>query len=163
MIKIRNTLLVFLLIVVQSALAITVGVAALFNASLKVVPAGVYAGELSISGMSYPDAAQAIEANYTNKFKTRSLRLKVENGETYEIPFSEIDMKVDGNATVHSLKSLKGMQDISGFLNFYFGQSKPVLKPIIKFNEANSEKRCSNCLKKLMSHHPMLLSVIKMV
>lgn len=135
MIKMRNTLLIFLLIVFQSALAITVGVAALYIVSLKTVPSGVYAGELSIGGMSYTDAVKAVEDEYIDKFKLKTLLLDVENGEIHEIPFSQIDVKVDGNATIQSIRVLKGLKDIPNLFNTHFGQSKPVLQPIVKFNE----------------------------
>lgn len=140
MIKTRKTLIVFLLIMIQSALAITAGVVVLFNVSLKAVPTGVYVEELSIGDMSYPDAVKAVEADYKDKFENKSLKLEVEQGETYEIPFSQIDADVDGNATVHSLKVLNGIKDIPVLLNSYFGHSKPVLRPVIKFNESKLRK-----------------------
>lgn len=140
MTKARKTLIVFSLIIVQSALAITAGVVVLFNASLKAVPTGVYVEELPIGNMSYSDAAEAVEASYDNKFKLDSLKLEIEKGETFEIPFSQIDANVDGDATVHSLKASKGIKDIPVLLKSYYGHSKLVLKPVIKFNESKLRK-----------------------
>lgn len=134
--KTSNTLLVFLLIVVQSALAITAGVAILFNASRQSVPTGVMVGDLSIGGMNYTNAVKAIEADYDNKFKLKSLQLKVGSEGTYEIPFSQIDVTVDGNATISSLRSINDISDVPAIFNSYFGHSKLELQPIIKFNES---------------------------
>lgn len=142
-------LLVFLLIMVQSAFAITAGVAVLFSASLKAVPPGVYAGELSIGGMSYPDAEKAIESNYAGRFKIKSLQLEVENGEIYEIPFSQIDANIDGTATVHLLKTRKGIKALPDFFNFYFGPSRPILQPAIKFNEGKLRKELLDLSEKI--------------
>lgn len=136
MIKSRNTLLILLLIVAQSVLAITVGIAVLFNMSLNTVPSGFFVGELPIGGMTYPDAIKTIEAGYADKFKFQSLLLDVGNGVTYEIPFSQMDMNVDGNATIHSLRVLDGIEDIPNLFNSHFGYSKPVLQPVVRFNES---------------------------
>ena len=108
MIKTRNILLVFLLIVIQSAFAITAGVTALFGMSLKTVPTGVYAGEVSIGGMQYSDAANAVETSYGERFERQALLLEVDKGVIYEIPFSQIDANIDGNATVSILNTPKG-------------------------------------------------------
>ncbi len=133
--KTRNTLLVFLLIIVQSALAIIVGAVALLGASEKSVPAGVRVGDLHVGGMSYYDAAAAIEKNYENKFKTASLQLQIENGESFEIPFSSIDADVDGNETLLPLRKQKGIKDTLVLFQNYFGHYRPSLQPAVRFNE----------------------------
>lgn len=46
--KAGNKLLIFFLILVQSLLAMAVGIAVLYNASGSDVPANVYAGDLDI-------------------------------------------------------------------------------------------------------------------
>jgi len=147
--KARNTLLIFLLIVGQSALAIIVGIAVLFNMSSNSVPAGALVRELPIGGMSYSDAVKKIEADYSEKFKLQSLLLEVENGKTYKIPFYKIDASVDGNATISSLKTVQGLQDIPNLLNAYFGHSKPELQPVIKFNEGKLRLELAELAEKI--------------
>ena len=137
MTKVGNTLFIIFLIVAQSALAIAVGVAALLYLSKDVVPSGVYVGEqgIYIGGLSYTDAVKAIEADCAGKFKHKSLLVDVENSKTYELSFSQIGAIADGNATIRLLGILKGIKDIPEFLNTQFGHFKPVLQPIVRFNE----------------------------
>ena len=75
MIKTRKTLVVFLLIIVQSALAVTAGVIVLSNMSLSTVPACIYADEMPLGGISYNDAEVKIENYYTNILNNSSLML----------------------------------------------------------------------------------------
>ncbi len=136
MAKNRRTPLIFLLIMVQSALAITAGVVVLFSLSAKNVPPNVNCGGIDIGGMSYYEAAGAIESEYSEKFQSNTLKLKVEGGITREIPFSQIEAAVDGNATVASLQTIKGIRDIPNLLQIYFGDSGREITPVIKFNES---------------------------
>lgn len=131
----RNTLPIFLLVLVQSALAIIIGAAVLVGTSLDTVPAGALVGDLPIGGMNCSDAARKIESDYSEKFKLQSIKLEAEGGKTYEIPFSGIEARVDGDATIDTLKSLGGFKDIPNLFNNYFGHGGPALKPVVLFNE----------------------------
>jgi len=135
-IKSRKTPLIFLLIMIQSTLAIAAGVVVLFSASIQDVPPKVYVGELDISGMPYSEAVELLESEYSNKFQSNMLKLNVENGKSYEIPFSQIEAAADGNATIASVKTIKGIRDIPKLLKIYFGNSGTELSPVIKFNES---------------------------
>ena len=136
MVKSRKTPLIFLLIMIQSTLAITAGVVVLFSASVNDVPPKVTLGGLDIGGMPYSEATVMIESEYTRKFQSNVLKLNIENGESYEIPFSQIEAALDGNATLASVKTIKGIRDIPKLLQFYFGNSGAELTPIIKFDES---------------------------
>lgn len=132
--KTRKTFLVFLLIALQSAIAITAGVAALCFLSGNIVPAGAFAGDVSIGGMEYPDAAKAVDQYYAGQFKQKSVLIETEGGK-FEIPFSRLNARVDGDATVRSFQSMDSFDNISNLINAFFGQAKPVLQPVIRINE----------------------------
>lgn len=136
MVKNRRTPLIFLLIMVQSALAITAGVVVLFSSSVNDVPPNVTCGGVDIGGMSYSEAAKTIEAEYSEKFQSNTLKLKVENDITYELPFSQIEAAVDGNASVASLRTINGIRDIPNLFLVHFGNEGKEIMPIIKFNES---------------------------
>ncbi|MEN6315622.1 MAG: VanW family protein [Clostridiaceae bacterium] len=145
----RKTLPIFLLVLVQSALAIIIGVAVLFRVSLDTVPAGALAGDLFIGGMSCSDAVQKIESYYSDKLKLHILKLELEDGKTYEIPFSDIEAKVDGNATLNTLKSVQGLKDIPNLFNNYFGHGKLVLQPVVRFNEGKLRMELAELAEKI--------------
>lgn len=132
--KTHNTLLVFLLIVVQSIIAISAGAGALYFLSQKSLPPGAFAGDIPIGGMSYSEAANSIEGSYVQKFKQSSIKLQTEK-EIFEIPYSQINAKIDGKATVDAFKSNKGLAGIPMLFSDYFGGVEPVLKPVVRFNE----------------------------
>lgn len=136
MVEKRKTIFIFLLIMIQSLLAMTAGVFALFIASTKAIPSGVYAGGHHIGGMPYSEAAQVIEEEYSKRFKTNALKLAVENGKTYELPFSQIEADVDVDAMLDTLRTIKGIGNIYNILKVYFGGSVIEIDPVIKFNES---------------------------
>lgn len=107
----------------------------MFKVSLNTVPSGTVVGELPIGGMDCSDAISKIESDYSNKFKLQFLKLELENGETCQIPYPDIEARVDGRATINSLKSMQAFKDIPTLFNNYFGHGKPVLLPVIRFNE----------------------------
>ncbi len=134
--KAGNKLLIFFLILVQSLLAMAVGIAVLYNASGSDVPANVYAGDLDIGGRGYEEAARAIEADYEARFGTWNIRLMADDDTIYEIPFSSIDAAVDGMATLEPLMSIDGIGGMTRLIRTHFGNHTTVLSPVIKFNES---------------------------
>lgn len=136
MVKKRNTPLIILLTMIQSLLAVSAGVAVLFNLSSDDIPLGVSVGMSEVEGMKYSEAAARIESDYSDWYQANSLKLVIEDGDTYEIPFSQIDAAVDGEATVNSLKTIDGLGDIPRLLQIHFGKSSMELRPVVKFDEA---------------------------
>ncbi len=136
MAKKRNTLLIIMLTIVQSLFAVSAGIVVLFNVSSDDIPVGVSAGMSEIGGMKYSEAAAAIEADYSETLQSNSLKLAVEDGGTYEIPFSQIDFAVDGEATVSALKKIDGISDIPRLFQINFGKTEIELTPVTRYNEA---------------------------
>jgi vancomycin resistance protein YoaR len=134
--KTRKTPIIFLLIMIQSTLAVISASAVLFGMSLKKVPSGVYVGDLEIGGMNYSEAAEVINKEYGKKFEGGSLKLDIEGREEYEIPFSRIDVYADGPATLQSLNPFKDIKNIPRLLGMYLGNTKIELQPVINFSES---------------------------
>lgn len=134
--KTGSKLLIFSLILVQSLLAMAVGIAVLFDASGREIPVNVYAGGQDIGARGYEEAAEAIKADYEARFGSQHIRLKADDGKIYEIPFTSIEAFVDGKATVEPLKTLEGIGDIPRLISTHFGNHTTVLAPVINFNES---------------------------
>ncbi len=149
MVKKRKTPLIFLLIAIQSALAVAAGVAVLYGASLDSVPAGVTVDGISIGSMPYSDAVSKIEASCTEKLKTGSLILDIEGSKPAEVPFTKIDAAFDANATIKSLKSLNSTGNIPEFLELSLGNKNKAIHPVIKFNESKLRAELANLSEKL--------------
>jgi vancomycin resistance protein YoaR len=112
------------------------GITALFDASEKEIPANVYAGDIQIGGKSYPEAADAIEAEYRARFGEHKLLISAGGPDIYEISFSSIEANVDGDATLGSIKTVKGIADIPRLINTYFGHNRTDIEPTVRFNES---------------------------
>lgn len=134
--KAGNKLLIFLLILVQSLLAMAVGIVVLFDASGREIPVNVFAGDLDIGAKRYDEAARAIEAEYEARFGTQHIRLKADDDKAYEIPFSSIEATVDGMATIEQLMTVDGIEDIPRLISTHFGNHTTVLSPVIKFSDS---------------------------
>lgn len=135
-VKTLKTSLIFLLVTIQSILAVTSGIVALVFVSSNTVPPGVTAGATSIGGMSYDKAAAAVEAEYSSWLGSDFLKLRNTDGRIFEIPFSQIDVAVDGGSTLAPLKTVSMISDIPELLQQHFSNHKTVLLPVVTFNES---------------------------
>jgi vancomycin resistance protein YoaR len=142
------------MIVVQSLIAMAAGIAVLFDASIKEMPANVYAGDIHIGGKSYAEAIAAIEAEYSARFGGKKLQLTAGGEEIYEIPFSSIEAYADGEATLGSIKTVKGIGDIPRLINTYFGQDRTDIRPVVRFNESKLRMEL-DLLSKMINTNPV--------
>ncbi len=149
MVKNRKTPLIFSLIVIQSVLAVSAGIAVLCGASLNSVPAGVTVDGISVGSMRYSNAVSEIESTYTEKLKSSSLVLDIEGSKPIEIPFAQIDAAVDGNATLRPLKSLNSAGNIPELLELCFSNKNKDIQPVIKFNESKLRAKLADLSKQL--------------
>lgn len=134
--KTRKTLLIFLMIIIQSLIAMAVGIAVLLNASNKEIPANVYAGDIYIGGKSYSAAEEAIEAEYGSRLSENTIKLSTGNADIHEISFTSIDAYVDGESTLSTIRTIKGIGDIPSLINTYFGHYGTTIRPDVKFDES---------------------------
>jgi vancomycin resistance protein YoaR len=148
-VKKRKTPLIFLLIAIQSTLAVTAGIAVLYGASLDNVPASVSVDGISIGSMPYSDAVSKIEASCTEKLKTGSLVLDIEGSKPVEVPYAIIDAAFDANATLQSLKSLNSAGNIPELLELSLGNKNKDVHPVIKFNESKLRTKLAELSEKL--------------
>lgn len=145
----RKTLFIFLMIVVQSLIAMAAGITVLFDASVKEIPANIYAGDMHIGGKSHAEAAEAIKAEYGARFAENKLQLSTGGPDVYEISFSSIDAYVDGEATLGSIKTIKGISDVPRLINTYFGRNKTDISPVVRFSESKLRMELSELSKKI--------------
>lgn len=133
--RIFKPLVTFLIILVQSALAVTAGAAALSKASVKALPAGAYVEALPIGNLSHDEAVKAVESNYSGQTQLKSLNLTFPDGKTFEIPFTQIDANVDAGATVEKMMPQKGFKGAFDVFHTRFANAEQSIQPFVKFNE----------------------------
>lgn len=147
--KTRKTLLIFLMIVIQSIIAMATGIAVLFNASIREIPENVYVGEVHIGTMGYGEAAKAIDAEYGAKFRQHTLQLRTSATDISEISFSNIDAYVDSEATLAAIKTVKSIGDIPRLINMHFGHHRTVITPVVKFSESKLRMELAELSKEI--------------
>ena len=145
----RKTLFIFLIIVIQSLIAMAAGIAVLFDASLKEIPANVYAGEIHIGGKSYTEAAEAIEAEYGARLGEYKLQLSAGGTDIYEISFSSIDAYVDGESTLSPINTFRSVGDIPRLIKTYFSNDGAVVRPEVKFSESKLRMELARLSEKI--------------
>ncbi len=128
-------LVTFLIILIQSSLAVTLGAAALSKASVKALPAGAYVEALPIGNLSQDEAVDAVKSNYAEDLRLKSLQLVFGGDKTFEIPFSQIEAYVDAGATVEKMLPKNGFEGAFHTFHTHFAQSEQSVQPVIKFNE----------------------------
>ncbi len=137
------------MIAAQSLIAMAAGIVVLFDVSVKEIPANVYAGDIHIGRKSHAEAAEAIEAEYGARFGEHKLLLTAGGTDVYEISFSSIDAYVDGEATLSSIKTVKGVGDVPRLINTYFGRNRTDIVPEVRFNESKLRMELSELSKQI--------------
>lgn len=138
--KLRKTAFIFIIILVQSALAVTAGFAAISIAAGDTLPPQVFVGELDIGSMDKADAAKKIEEYFKAVFLKKDMIITAE-GKDYTIPYADVDFSVDGAATADSLNVSKAAGFLPGMVRTYFGNEKLYIHPVVKFNEGKLRQK----------------------
>lgn len=147
--KIRRALLVFIVILVQSALAVTAGVAAIYLSADKTIPSGVYAGNVNIGGLSKAEAQNKLNDYYKVAYDGKSLELVLDGADRYEITWSEFEATLDSKATVEFMHNWRSASYLPNLLTAYFGRDKFTVVPVIRFNEGKLREKLIEVSKKI--------------
>ena len=147
--KIRRALLVFIIILVQSALAVTVGVGAIYLSADKTIPPGVYAGDVNIGGLSKAEAENKLNDYNKAAYADNSLELALDGGDRYEILWSDFEATLDSKATVEFMHSWRAATYLPNLLTAYFGRDKFTVVPVIKFNEGKLREKLIELSKQI--------------
>ena len=132
--KLRKTVLIFVIILVQSALSITAGIAAISLFAGDTFPPGIHVGNVNISGMGKIEASKAIDDNFRAILVKDSLSISVDSVD-YHIPYDDFDVSIDSVSTVDFMNDWKSTAYIPNLINSYFGQGRVNIRPVIKYNE----------------------------
>lgn len=149
MARIRKALLVFVIILIQSALAISAGLGAIYLSAGKTVPPGVYAGDVDIGRLSKAAAEKKLNDYYRAAYADKSLELVVEGGDKYLIPYSDIEAALDAKATVDFMHGWKAAGYLPNLLSAYFGRDKFTVVPVVRFNESKLREKLIELTKQI--------------
>lgn len=139
--KLRKIVLVFFIIFIQSALAVTVGIVALSYASHDSFPNGAYIAGLDVGGLKKTDAAKKIKDYFDGIFSDGSLTIAIEGNGEYKIPYKDIDMEIDDAATVNSMEGWNTANYVPGLLKAYLGREKLKISPVLNFSEGKLRQK----------------------
>jgi len=128
-------LVTFFIILVQSAIAVTLGAVALSKVSVKALPAGAYVETLPVGNLTRDDAVKVVETNYAGQLAQKSLKLVFDGDKEFEIPFSQIDAYVDAGATVEKLLPGNGFESALLVFQNHFAKLEQSVVPVVRFNE----------------------------
>lgn len=147
--KIRRILLVFTILLIQSALAISAGITAIYISADRTIPPDVYAGDVDIGNLSKADAEKKLSDYYKTAYADRNLELTLDGGDSYGILWSEIEATPDSKATVEFMHGWKAASYIPNLLTAYFGREKLTVVPVIRFNEGKLREKLLELSKQI--------------
>lgn len=133
--KINKIFLIFLVILIQSSLAISAGFFSLYLVNEDRIPPNVYVEGVKIGGMRNGEAIRKLEDIYKNLLKNGSVSIIYNDANEFKIPYSEIDVYIDWAATVDSLYNSKGGRSLVDLAVRYFYQAKRNIVPVVRLNE----------------------------
>lgn len=137
--KIQKTAVIYLIIFIQCTLAITAGISAVYFFSGSRLPNGTKVGKVDIGGVDRKAAIDLINKYYVDFFEHEKLKISVKDGSSYNISYSDFDVKVDAQATVDSALET-GLHSIEVALKKTFSTKDIVMEPVVSFNESKLKK-----------------------
>lgn len=147
--KIRRALLVFVIIFVQSAFAVSAGIAVIYLSANKTIPPGVYAGDVGIGGLSKAEAERKLNDYHKAAYADKKLVLALDGGDRYTIPWSDFEAALDSKATVDFMHGWRAASYLPNLLQAYFGRDRFNVVPVIKFNEGKLREKLIELSKQI--------------
>ncbi len=146
--KLRKTVLIFIIVLVQSALAAAAGLAALSLTAGGTLPPGIQVGGANIGGMGKIEASKVIDDYFTAKFSKSLFRISFSDT-LYTIPFADFDVSVDSSSTVKFMEDWKSAAYIPNLIKAYFGHERLEVRPVIKYNEGKLRQKLIELAKEI--------------
>lgn len=146
--KLRKLLFIFSIIIIQSVLAVTAGIAAISYVSRDSLPPYTYVGNLNIGNMKKDDAARKIVEYFNTLITNGSLSISVDGKGEYLIPFKDFDVRIDGMKTLDTLGGWKSAEYIQGMFKSYFGRARLDIKPVFTYNDGILRQKLIDLSKK---------------
>jgi len=138
--KLRKTGLIFIIILIQSALAVTAGIAAISLSAGETLPPGIYVGNANIGGMRKIEASKTIDDYFAAIFSKDSLRISISDT-NYSIPYADFEVSVDSLATVKFMDGWKSAAYIPNLIKAYLGHERLNIRPVIKYDEGKLRQK----------------------
>ena len=138
--KLRKTVLIFIIVLIQSALAVTAGIAAISLFAGDTLPPGIYVSNANIGGMGKIEASKAINDYFAAIFSKDSLKISIAD-KNYSIPYADFDVSVDSSSTVEFMDGWKSAAYIPNLIKAYFGHDRLNIRPVIKYNEGKLRQK----------------------
>lgn len=137
----RKVLFVFIIILIQSAMAISAGVAAIYLTAGGRIPSGIIAGNADIGGLDESKAEKKIDEYYGSIFKGNSLEIIINGRDKFNIPYADIEVSVNSAATLDMIRNKWSAHYLPDLLKAYFGHDKVIIAPVVKLNEGKLRKK----------------------
>lgn len=137
----RKLKFIFLLIIIQAFIGVSIGLTGLFFVSKDHIAPNVYLENVFIGNMEMGKAAQLIEDTYGDTLHNQVLHLKYNQNKEFAIDFSALDAALDVSET---LKSAYGEGNVNAFLSILqgtFSPKKRIIHPVLTYNEGKLREK----------------------
>jgi len=141
MIRLKNSSVIFLLILIQASLAVSAGFIVLYLTKKQCIPPGAYVEDIHIGGMSRKEATERLEKHYREIMRNGVITVKIEGDREFAIKFEEIDAELDYKATVDSAFRTGYNSLFLGLISGYFRTGSRSNPPVVKINEWKLEEK----------------------
>ncbi|MGI6084557.1 MAG: peptidoglycan binding domain-containing protein [Acetivibrionales bacterium] len=143
--KLTNKSLWAFLIIILSVLGTGIGLSLLYVTKTEPVVINTKAGDIVLDGLSIEDARNKIVDYYKSQTEKGELRIEI-NGMPFSIPYLDIDVHVDIDNTIETLKHIIPK---NGFDKLFSASIKNELTPVFTYNSGKLIRRC----EELLSHY----------
>ena len=152
MIYTKKRLSVFLIIFIQSLLALSVGLLMFFFMAQKTIAPNVFVADVNIGKLDKAEAVKKIEESFGEQIRSGSFDIKYAENKSFSIKYSDIDAKLDSSATIDKAYG-KNFEIFKNLFYAYFTSKRNNVLPAITYNEGKLKEKL-NELAVLVNRKP---------
>lgn len=141
MLNLKKNSLIFLLIMLQGAIAVTCGFIALYIAGGDRVPPATFVGPANISNLTKAQAEEKLKASLGDWVKQQKVAIEIDGeGRQFEIPLSGIKAAVNAKAVVEQILKERSFRSFKQIINGYFLAKNTVYQPSVSVDRSELRK-----------------------
>ncbi|MCX8129223.1 MAG: VanW family protein [Clostridia bacterium] len=137
----KSVFIVFISVLVQTVLGLSVGLGMLYISSRDHINDNVYIGNTPLGNLNREEAAAKVEEMYKATISNGSFTIIYGSNKKFLVKYSEIDAFLDIAATIRTAFGSTGSESFENMIRGHFSSQKREITPVITFNEGKLREK----------------------
>jgi vancomycin resistance protein YoaR len=137
----KRNIVIFIIVFIQTALAITAGLAAVYYSNSGIVPGNTIVLGADVGGLNKEEAFDKINETIGKSFNDLDIIFKYNENDEYKFSGTSIELRPDLRFTVENAYGSSAIERLTYLLSASFSKRSRELVPVLKYNEQMLKER----------------------